>query len=462
MESPEECAGQRAPVASADAYDLRRAGALTAQPVPALIETGQEDGTGVMPPPIRGAWNSPFGVPFLAAPQALAGFLSMALNNGTAGPVSGEVGAYGPTSEQTWIYANTSPEYPATMTVAIPDAIPPQVWRLAGTHLRSLAIEASADGVVTATVDGQALNFSRYGDALPQGVPVGTHPGPTVVGQPDHEKFASNIFVRITDVGQADPFLPVKFKVIVSDVVPALIPPGDSAWTTAREWHAEYAIDTNGANRGVYRELYDETGAAVGPNERNSRHPVLIAFPGTITDHVAGLAVDDIYIVQAPDKVTPPTPVYVDESLFTMASVRAFITPPGGTEFEVTRQSAAITWTREVDVNPADWTNFGTRATRPSQGDLLVAIPDLMSDTTFQTLNSTGSEFAARFLIEGRQIGAASLVDNEPIKREVIEVTMPVAKMTEAALALGLTGNIPESRVFRSGPGFSVFMRWVT
>jgi hypothetical protein len=411
--------------------------------------------------PIMGPWTEPGTLTFLASPPALAGIFDHMMHGGTAGPSVTETGAYGDVQEQTWAFANTDPEVPLTMAISIPDLDPPRTWYQHGMHAQTVTIDAAAGAMILTTVDMLGLNHSRYGTTTALGVPAGTHPGPILIGQPRVARADDAVFVRVTAVGQEDPFLPVQFKVLVRPTG-TIVAPGDPAWATAIVWNARYSEDRDGDQRGDYRELYDEVGADLGVTDENgTRHPVLIAWPGKIASHEADLAVDDIYAIQPSNAAQTLIPAYVDESAFTIFNVRAFYTLDGGDEQEITRESATVVWSHPLAVSTQDNTSFGTSADRTSDVVMNVTLPRLLSESVFQSLRDSGDLFSARFVIEGRQIGADATLPDTPINRELIEITMPVARVTDATLTMNQTGTIPEALTIQAGTGFTFKQRWL-
>jgi hypothetical protein len=457
---PEVCPGQAAP-ATVPTYWMKRAGPLTANPVPELIDTGQADGTGVNPPPVKGPWLLPYGAEELVSPQSMNGYVDMMTHGGTAGPVQTEIGPYGQVVEQVWTFANTAKDPSMTVPVSIPDTTPPIRVTFNGVYLNAVTVDAAAGAMVKVTTAGTALSFSSHDRAVPEGIPVGTHPGPLVIGQPRSDRLA-DIYFRVVTVGVVTPFAPATFKVIYKDAGDPAPLVGDWALTPVEFYEAKYSKDDNKAQRGDYDELYDENGADLGTtNKFGTRHPVLAAWPGTITEHVATLAIDDVYVVRGPETAPVDVPVYADESAFTLAAVRTYITLDGEDEKEVARDSAQLLWTHPHEIKFGDSTNFGTSAPRTDDVVLMLNAPYLLENAEFQTLQATGEALAARFVVEGRQIGAPSALPDTPINREMMEVIMPLATVTDAALTLGQTGTIPEARALTSGAGFSIRMRFL-
>lgn len=458
---PPDCPGVLDP--DAPILWLQKTGAVTGQPVPAVIETGRSDASGQMDGPILGPVSTANDLGSAADPRVLD-FLFSAITRGNV-VSSVEIDAGPPQIlRREHLYDPTLPEIPLTIRYGLQDIANPVIWRNYGTHLDGVTITAAAGAFVEARFTGQSASFARYSESFPALANTGTYAGPQIRGVPrpaleGRPSYADQVvYLRVTNVGNPAvpqgslPYTPLAFQV-------ETIAEGGGlpVWGAQQTYYQQYFEQADGSWQATWRDCQDDEGYDIGVvSKPGSKLPVQVVFPGTLADTAAEVAVGDVFSftpVSIPDLV----PTYNEESGFTLAHIFVEITDPEtGAVEQLERDAVTITFTHPLAVVHGDNTPYVSRFDRTAEQMLTVTIPRGVIGPKLQDARLTSKALDIRLVCEGAQWdGVPALVIDEAAPRRSFEVIMPGSTLTDATMAISGSASVTEALAFRSGRGFS-------
>jgi hypothetical protein len=434
---------------------LQPIGAVTGQPIPAVIETGRATGTGFKDSSILGPLTTANDLGTAADPKILAYFFRGLTRDNMISDIV--IDAPKNIRRQTWKYDPNLQEILATIRYGLQDIAEPLIWRNYGTALDTFTVSATSGAFVEARIGGQSLRYSRYSEAAAEVANTGTHAGPQMAGQPRsaQDGFASYlnkvVWVKVEAVGDPNtplgglPYTPTRFKVEVQD--PGVVPTWGGIDYTQRYFQRE-----DESYMAAWIDCRDQDGVNIGTDTvAGDKAPAQIILPGTLTDTSAALAVGDVWSF-VPRDIPLLTPTFYDTSGFTLAHIYVEVEDPEtGQVEEFERDDAQVAWSHALEMKHGGAHPYGTRHDRTAEQMLRMTFTRGLSSPLLQDARNTGKTYNVRLRCVGAQWpGVVSIIDDTPAPQRLWEIYAEGMKVVDNPRTIAGSATVTEAPAFET------------
>lgn len=304
-----------------------------------------------------------------------------------------------------------------------------------GIKLGQLVAAIGNNTAINARITGQAMHFSRLGEAVADAGNTGTlDGGPPVCRGPVANAAAGNVFVEVTAVA------PLTFKL---EQDPGTAPPTMAGSTTVVQ---QYDADGNA----VFVNGLTDIGAEIGIWAEN-KDPWMICFPGTAADHL-NIDVGDCFYF--PVTWTLPTPTYLAGQRFTSAhQVNQYSTDGGSTWVDLNTLTSTLTIGDPIAADSGSGSRYPFAIDRNGQFVALLGFTRKLRDLAFREIYETDDDLKFRTYFYGQLLAGGP--NRESIKfdwarMEMLTLADPAANdqaIVETVSMRGVAGTSGEPPV---------------